>query len=118
MYDKGPSGEGLYTELVRQARFEAGLLERVDDDRVHCIIDSILREKSRLIYIPIQDQVILKQRIFNALRRLDILQPLVDDPTITEIMINGRDEIFVERMGWVSRITLVRLGSSWKMSFR
>src|SRR5699024_6078675 len=41
----------------------------------------------------------LVERIFNAFRGYDVLQPLIDDPTITEIMINNHKEIFIERDG-------------------
>jgi pilus assembly protein CpaF len=43
----------------------------------------------------------LVQRIYNAFRGLDVLQPLIDDPTITEIMINSHQEIFIEQDGRV-----------------
>lgn len=44
----------------------------------------------------------LVNRIFHSFRGLDILQPLIDDPSITEIMINSHDEIFIERGGEIS----------------
>lgn len=43
-------------------------------------------------------------RVFNALRRLDVLQPLLEDDSITEIMINGPEAIFIERNGRVQRL--------------
>lgn len=43
-------------------------------------------------------------RVFNALRRLDVLQPLLEDDAITEIMINGPDTVFIERHGRVQRL--------------
>lgn len=44
----------------------------------------------------------LCQELFNSLRRLDILQDLLDDPGVSEIMVNGPDRIFVERDGVLS----------------
>lgn len=41
----------------------------------------------------------LRQDLFHSIRRLDILQDLIDDPTVTEIMVNGPETIFVERAG-------------------
>ena len=41
----------------------------------------------------------LRQELFNAIRRLDLLQELIDDKTVTEIMVNGADAIFYERDG-------------------
>ena len=45
----------------------------------------------------------MRQELFNAIRRLDILQELIEDPSITEIMINGPDDVFIERGGKLSR---------------
>ncbi|WP_187119795.1 CpaF family protein [Numidum massiliense] len=46
----------------------------------------------------------LVDRIYNAFRGLDVLQPLIDDKAITEIMINGHDDIFIERAGNIEKI--------------
>ncbi|WP_019422998.1 CpaF family protein [Paenibacillus sp. OSY-SE] len=48
----------------------------------------------------------LVSRVFNAFRGLDALQPLVDDPEITEIMINSHHELFIERSGCMEKLTL------------
>ena len=47
----------------------------------------------------LQDRKKLAEQLYNALRGLDLLQPLMDDPTVTEIMVNGPDQIFIERNG-------------------
>ena len=47
----------------------------------------------------------LRRDVFSSIRELDVLQPLLDDPRVTEIMVNGPDEIFVERGGRLSRHT-------------
>lgn len=41
----------------------------------------------------------LRQELFNAIRRLDLLQELIDDKSVSEIMVNGADSIFYERNG-------------------
>lgn len=104
VFSQGSFDESLYRGLVEKVRFEVGLMDDADDSQVMVIIDRILFETSRLRYISISEQVAMKERIFNALRRLDILQPLVNDESITEIMINGTDEIFIEKDGHVSRL--------------
>ncbi|MCM3338378.1 CpaF family protein [Paenibacillus sp. MER TA 81-3] len=48
----------------------------------------------------------LVSRVFYAFRGLDALQPLVDDPEITEIMINSHHELFIERSGCMEKLTL------------
>jgi len=46
------------------------------------------------------------KRLFHSFRGLDLLQPLMDDPAVTEIMINAHDEIFIEKAGLLSRYPL------------
>ena len=50
-----------------------------------------------------QDQI---RALYNRLRGLDILQPLLDDSSISEIMINGPDTIFIERAGRLEHVDL------------
>lgn len=49
--------------------------------------------------LTLNQREILEQDIYNSLRRLDILQELLDDPAITEILVNGKDHIFYEKKG-------------------
>ena len=63
----------------------------------------MLDEESAREYIPLQKKAELGRELFNAFRKLDLLQDLIEDEEITEIMINGTQNIFVERKG---RITM------------
>lgn len=56
----------------------------------------------------------VREDIFCTLRRLDVLQPFIEDPTITEIMVNGAEHIFVERNGAVKK-AVVRFESKEKL---
>lgn len=51
------------------------------------------------MHLGISEKRQLVERIFNSLRRFDILEPLLEDPEITEIMINGPNNIFIEKNG-------------------
>ena len=68
------------------------------DAEVEDTIDEILLEQKLLAY-PVETRRRLKQELFDSLRRLDILQIFVEDSSVTEIMINGKDHIFVEQDG-------------------
>lgn len=71
-----------------------------DDDVYSLIADEVYRRSSAsYIHPEMKHQII--ETIFNAIRRLDILQPLLEDQRITEIMINGPDDIFIEVDGRV-----------------
>lgn len=74
------------------------------DEEIRELITDVVFEKSKDIYLSVTDKKTLVDTVFNSLRRLDVLQPLVDDKTITEIMINGPDNIFVEKDGKVIKL--------------
>lgn len=50
-------------------------------------------------YLTLQERVFVEQRVFNSLRKLDVLQELLEDDEITEIMVNGPNHIFYEKKG-------------------
>lgn len=75
------------------------LRSEVEDEELEEIIHQVLQEKSEEEYVPIQTRVELGKALFNAFRKLDILQELIEDEGITEIMINGTNSIFIEREG-------------------
>ncbi|MDR3119791.1 MAG: CpaF family protein [Clostridiales bacterium] len=73
------------------------------DDEVLDIIESIVLQKSGERYYPLAERKRLTERVFNSIRRLDVIQPLIDDAGITEIMVNGHRDIFIEREGKVAK---------------
>lgn len=62
-------------------------------------IDEHIVEKARTCTITVEQRMKLRRELFSSLRQLDVLQELVDDPTVTEIMVNGVQNIFVEKAG-------------------
>lgn len=75
----------------------------VSDDEIYGIIDDVILEKNREKYIPINKRSSLRKKIYDSIRGLDILQDIIDDDDVTEIMINGPDNIFIEKDGKISR---------------
>jgi pilus assembly protein CpaF len=87
-------------ELLQQrVIMNSDLCKDITDEELYETIDRIIIEYSKEDYINIQDKQRLKKEIFNSIRRLDILQELIEDPSITEIMVNGPDNIYIERDG-------------------
>lgn len=76
---------------------------QVEDEELREMIDSAVLKEAGETYLPLKARLRLKKELFDSFRRLDILQELVDDPEITEIMVNGTDHIFVEKGGRISR---------------
>nr|WP_313771717.1 CpaF family protein [Neobacillus niacini] len=71
------------------------------DKKVFELVESKVLEFSKEAYMTATQKLQLINRIYATLRGLDVLQPLIDDTSITEIMINSHKEIFVERDGRV-----------------
>lgn len=90
------------------------LLDRLDftrewsDEEIREEIESRILDYGREAYISPGTKQRLCQEIFNSIRRLDILQDLLEDPAITEIMVNGPEHIFIEKEGrlqpWEGRL--------------
>ena len=75
----------------------------IGDEQVSDMIDRCILESESGNVLSVRDKLALKKELFNSLRRLDILSELLDDEAVTEIMINGCSNIFVERAGRMYR---------------
>lgn len=81
------------------------LLEKLEnagslsDDEIIEKINEIIIEAGREFYLSLKRKEELQKELFNSIRKLDILQELIDDDTITEVMVNGTEGIFIEKNG-------------------
>ena len=91
------------TEYIQNVR--AIVADRLDltrdlsDDEIREVISAVIAEKSQEKYLSLIEKKQVMDGVYNSMRGLDVLQPLVDDPSVTEIMINGPDDIFIEQSG-------------------
>ena len=88
-----------YEELYERIMEELDLSKDIDDLQLVEVIHEMLEEKSRECYLPLREKSRLGKELFNAFRRLDIVQELLEDEEVTEIMINGTEYIFDEKHG-------------------
>ena len=85
------------------------LMEQLDvsrelsDDEILGVIDELILTQARELFLSLKEKVELRQELFCSVRKLDVLQELIDDESVTEIMVNGPDHIFVERGGKLTR---------------
>ena len=86
-------------ELQDLVMKQIDLSKELQDEEILEVIDEILLKESKNNYISLQDKRQFRKDIFNSIRRLDILQELIEDSSITEIMINGSNNIFIEQNG-------------------
>lgn len=82
-------------KIVRQLEAESGI---TDEEILEYIEEYILRV-GHTIYLSAERKEELIRTIFNSIRKLDVLQEILEDSSITEIMVNGPNHIFIERDG-------------------
>ena len=93
---------GLKKEIRRRILESLTFERQMPDEELAELIDEEILNFSGG-GLRLQEQLLLQKELFDSFRRLDILQELVDDPEITEIMVNGPEEIFVESKGRIRR---------------
>ena len=85
----------IQEELLRD--LEQGV--SFSDEQMQDEIEIRVLKRGQMEYLTIEEKMELVKKIFNSVRRLDVLQELLEDQDITEIMINGPDHIFIEKGG-------------------
>ena len=100
--DLGDSFLDHKKELQSMILSRLDLSREVPDEEIKDIIDELIIAQSKKLFLSLNDRGKLRQELFYSIRTLDILQALVDDAEVTEIMVNGTDEIFIERNGQIT----------------
>ena len=73
--------------------------EEVDDEELLRRIEERIEYEAREHYLRLEEKRRIRHEVFNSLRRMDVLQDILEDESVTEIMVNGPNRIFVEREG-------------------
>lgn len=89
----------VFSEIELLVRERADMSRDMDEEEIQRIIDEAVLEISGKYRMTLKEKERYAAEIFNSLRRLDILQELMDDDSVTEIMINGPGNIFYEKEG-------------------
>lgn len=79
------------------------LSRELSDEKILETIDELILNNMRDVCMSLKEKVELRQELFYSVRKLDVLQELIEDNSVTEIMVNGPDAIFVERGGKLTR---------------
>ena len=95
--------EEIRRKLERQILEQMDYRKDISDEDIAEMIDSAIVNLEELACCPVSQRIRLKTDLFNSLRRLDLLQIFVEDEEVTEIMINGKDTIFLEKSGRLVR---------------
>ena len=89
----------VWIELKEEVLEALDLLDEVTDEQVLEVIDKVLKTSVLSRTMSLDERCALRLELFHSIRRLDVLEELLEDDSVTEIMINGENGIFLEREG-------------------
>ncbi|WP_445669947.1 CpaF family protein [Peribacillus sp. FSL H8-0477] len=98
--------EKIVKDIIQSLRETLDLMHSIPNDELMEYIEAAVFDYSHTNKLNSAQMHWLVDRIFNAFRGYDVLQPLIDDKSITEIMVNSHEEIFIERNGEVSKVDI------------
>lgn len=91
--------ETQWQEIKKRLLEEIDLSQDISDGELQRMIQKAVSRYGRGHLLSLSQRAAFERQIFNSFRKLDILQELLDDPEVTEIMVNGPKHIFYEKMG-------------------
>ena len=95
--------DSRFTLLKEEVISRIDMSREVSDDEIRDIIRDAIHNLKQREQISLSEREELFRLLFYEVRRLGILEELVEDSSVTEIMVNGTDDIFIERNGTISR---------------
>ena len=91
--------KSLKNMFLNQLMKQMDYSREINDEEITDLINEMICREKRVGMLSIEDRKRLQKEIFYSVRKLDILQELIEDKEVTEIMINGPEHIFVEKAG-------------------
>lgn len=94
-------------EIVRQFKeeiYKRFNLNVMSDENLETVIEQMIVEKLGSEYITIEERVDIMERVYSSIRGLGVLDSIIKDDDITEVMINGPKDIFIEKAGKLSKL--------------
>lgn len=96
----GEIGEKISKETIREKVISTiDMTREPQEQELHEIIDRIMEEELKEKYLTIKERIKIHKEVFNSIKGLGILEDLLEMDEVTEIMINGRNHIFIEKAG-------------------
>mgnify|MGYP001625251764 FL=1 len=95
--------EYLYQKIMERMDMTVS----VSDRELMELIDEVIVKESKRRYITLPMKYRYRQELFDSFRRLDVLSEAIDDSDVTEIMVNGANQIFIEKNGRIQKFDKV-----------
>lgn len=96
--------EEIFISIRNEVRAGLDITAAVGNRELMLYIEEVIWARRELSELTAAVRRTLVRRVFDSFRGLDVLQPLVDNPAITEIMINSHKDVFIEQEGEVKRL--------------
>ena len=96
----------IVKQLQKKIKEDLNFAEELSDEQLKELIGKYLLKKEKKYSYSLQQRKQIGKEIFDSFRKLDILQDLIDDDEITEIMVNGPEDIFIEKSGAIYKTNL------------
>lgn len=94
-----PNKNEIREQIRNRVLSRVDLSREVEDEEIRDLIEEEILLISKETFLPLPERLGIQKDIFNSLRKLDILEDLLGEEGITEIMINGPNNIFIEKEG-------------------
>lgn len=98
--------KGEYTDLYETILGKLDLSRQLTEEEIRELIDEQIKQESKRKSLALSEREQLRRSLFHAIRQLGILQELIEDPQITEIMVNGTQGIFIEQKGKLKKLDI------------
>lgn len=80
-------------------------ISSLSDDELEDKIEQVVLEKTSSQYIPMEQRVSICNQIFSSIRGFGLLDSIISDDSVTEVMINGADTVFIEKEGRLTKLS-------------
>ena len=96
--------EEEFVDDIKRFVSENVSLSKISDEELAERIDQIVTDRLKDIYCPIETKVSISQQVYSSIRGFGLLDSIISDDSITEVMINGPENIFIEKKGRLTRL--------------
>lgn len=79
-------------------------LSQLTDEQLQEKVETLTAERLQGMYVPIEQSVSIAEQVYSSIRGFGLLDSIIKDDTITEVMINGADSIFIEQNGRLTKL--------------
>lgn len=91
--------EREFKELKERVLAEVDLTRELSDEEICLLIEKCVEDYSHIRALTLKERELLEKTLFHSMRKFDAIQELLEDPAVTEIMVNGAEHIFYEKEG-------------------